>query len=34
MIDMGLPVRREKGFLAEYFGPFRASRYAGLAEER
>ena len=36
MTDMGLPVRRVKSFVGEYFGIFRASRprYAGLAEER
>jgi len=34
MTDLGLPLRREKSVLAEYFGPFRASRYAGLADER
>jgi len=34
MTDMGLPLRREKGFFAEYFGPVRGSRYAGLADER
>ncbi len=32
--DMGLRVRRVHGFFGEYFGIFRASRYAGLSEER
>jgi dimethylaniline monooxygenase (N-oxide forming) len=34
MRDMRLPTRRERKFRTEYFGPFRASRYAGLTEER
>lgn len=32
--EMGLPLRRNKGFFSEYFGPFRGSRYAELAAER
>ena len=34
MTDMGLPVRRVNGFFGEYFGIFRASRYASLVDER
>ena len=34
MTDMGLPVRRVKSFFGEHFGIYRASRYAGLADER
>ncbi len=34
MTDLGLSLRREKSFFTEYFGPLRASRYAGLADER
>jgi hypothetical protein len=32
--DLGLPVRRVNSFFGEYFGVFRASRYANLADER
>lgn len=34
MQDMGLPTNRTDSFFAEYFKPFYAERYKGLAEER